>query len=535
MKKPRYKHLTWGASKRDVFQCLMCAHDFPTEEAVLRHLGAHEDRIRLEETSVSCILVTSRPLLLPFAIRSWAFQSWEQKELIIVVDDPDLLSLIPDHPDIHGIVAPENQRSIGAKRNLACAKATGSLIAHWDDDDLRSPFYLEEMVTGVIRKKAILGGCPLPRFQDEEGQVWEFSSKSPYLAGASLIYLRSLWEIHRFEDVQVGEDWRFLASIFPGSLQEDPRIYRAPSTHLRCRIHSGNTSRKMPQTQEDYRPLAEAPWPLPEREKIAMGLLTWNTARISVEALQALLLEADRLRLLGYTPEILVTDNGSTDGTPDQLLSLTETSDAGLGIEVSGIFNRLNVGNSIARNQMIDQARTRGAKYLLFTDGDLEIIPWSVPCLISYLETHPSDGCAGLYSGGQTKIREEATPILHSVYAMKEERSQPVTWTQYGLFRMSIFEAVRFDSSGPFGGPGWGFEDNDLYFQMRQQEIGSVCFVGATYLHRNKHSSIALLWQSGKDPNSLFEARRQQLIKKWEGVPIINAELNQLLGVSMPC
>ena len=73
-----------------------------------------------------------------------------------------------------------------------------------------------------------------------------------------------------------------------------------------------------------------------------------------------------------------------------------------------------------------------------------------------------------------------------------------VAWTQYGLFRRAIFDAgVRFDETTPFDGAGWGFEDNDLAFQMDLRGYVNQRFFGMTYLHRDVRSSIRIMRTPG--------------------------------------
>src|SRR3712207_4249018 len=86
--------------------------------------------------------------------------------------------------------------------------------------------------------------------------------------------------------------------------------------------------------------------------------------------------------------------------------------------------------------------------------------------------------------------RERATAYLFSLDGLPVEPASDVAWTQYGLFRREVFAAgVRFDTNAPFDGAGWGFEDNDLAFQLEVKGFANQRFSGMTYLHRNVHSS----------------------------------------------
>lgn len=251
---------------------------------------------------------------------------------------------------------------------------------------------------------------------------------------------------------------------------------------------------------------------------VVLALLTWNTCDISLDSVRALANEARMLQRLGQRPILCVCDNGSTDGTAEQLKRL----DAELDLPHRFIFNASNVGNSVARNQIIDCFVELGGDHLLFMDGDIEIVPFSSFTMLRYLEHHGSRlGCIGACSAGQTNQRAQTSPTLFGINRV--ETTNLVAWTQYGMFRREVFEAgVRFDESGPFTGPGWGFEDNDLAFQMEMKGFLNQRFFGMTYLHRDPRSSVRVMKSLGIEPNRLYEQRKRHVIDKWRDTPAIS-------------
>lgn len=259
---------------------------------------------------------------------------------------------------------------------------------------------------------------------------------------------------------------------------------------------------------------------LPARRRVVLSLLTWNTRVISLESVQAYIREARMLQRLGCEPYLCVCDNGSTDGTAEALRELEATLD----LPHHFIYNGENRGNSVARNQIIDYMLACGADYLLLMDGDIEVVPFSSFAMLRYMESRGSRlGCIGADSAGQTQHRERATSHLFSVEAGRPESGNLVAWTQYGMFRREVFAAgVRFDEAGPLGRAGWGFEDNDLAFQIETQGFVNQRFFGMTYLHRAPRSSTRNLRAEGIDPNPLCEERKQYVIEKWAGVPAID-------------
>jgi glycosyltransferase involved in cell wall biosynthesis len=251
--------------------------------------------------------------------------------------------------------------------------------------------------------------------------------------------------------------------------------------------------------------------------KVALALLTWNTRAVSLESHAALVEEAARLERRGEEPEIVVCDNGSTDGTPAAL----RAAEARLSLPHRFLLNSANQGSSRARNQILDAALAAEAEYLLFTDGDLEIVPGSVVAMLDHLRAaEPLVAAIGAHCHGQTPRRELATPEVEGLDPFPiadDRRGLWVAWTQYGLFRRQVFEAgVRFDESPPFDRPGWGCEDVDLAFQIHARGFYSQAFSGMTYLHRAVNSSIPLLRALGSDPRADYQRRRRYVIEKWQ-------------------
>ena len=258
----------------------------------------------------------------------------------------------------------------------------------------------------------------------------------------------------------------------------------------------------------------------PAGKKIVLALLAWNTRDITLDSVHAYVREARMLRRLGQEPFLCLCDNGSADGLADALQALAPQID----VPYKLILNRDNLGNSIARNQIIDYMLACDADYLLFMDGDIEIVPFSSFAMLRYMENSGHQlGCIGADSLGQTPHRERVSSCWYSLAGCRLETTNVVAWTQYGLFRRAIFDAgVRFDETTPFDGAGWGFEDNDLAFQMDLRGYVNQRFFGMTYLHRDVRSSIRIMRTRGIDVTALYARRKQYVIDKWAAVPQIN-------------
>jgi glycosyltransferase involved in cell wall biosynthesis len=197
---------------------------------------------------VSCIMPThNRRGFVPTAIRAFMQQDFPERELIVVDDGTDPVEdLIPADPRIRYLRRPPKM-SVGAKRNLACEQANGSLIAHWDDDDWHAPWRLSYQVGSLLAQQADLCGLDtLWLFDPLKNQGWQFRYTAPgrrWLAGGSFCYRRTLWERHRFANIFDGEDTQFVTGVTRA------RVMRLDRTDFYlARIHGGNTNAKRPGT-----------------------------------------------------------------------------------------------------------------------------------------------------------------------------------------------------------------------------------------------------------------------------------------------
>ena len=194
---------------------------------------------------VSCIMPTfNRRHFVPRAIDYFLRQDYPNRELIIIDDGTDRVAdLIPLDPKIQYFGLLESA-STGAKRNLACQHSTGTLIAHWDDDDWYAPWRLTYQVEQLLQANADI--CGLDRlffYAPKEDKVWEYAyppDQRAWVYGASLCYTRSFFETHPFADIRVGEDTRFVWA--------DPRARIAALKNFRfmvALVHGKNTSPKL--------------------------------------------------------------------------------------------------------------------------------------------------------------------------------------------------------------------------------------------------------------------------------------------------
>jgi glycosyltransferase involved in cell wall biosynthesis len=164
---------------------------------------------------VSCIMPTrNRRHLVGQALAYFLRQDYPRKELIVVDDGDDcIVDILPVDPRVRYIRL-AGKTPLGTARNLACQASRGDLIAHWDDDDWMAPDRLSVQVAALLAADASVTGLrDVLYYRLQAGEAWLYRGVSAWPVGATLLYRRSVWQAHRFDDVAVGEDTAFLARL----------------------------------------------------------------------------------------------------------------------------------------------------------------------------------------------------------------------------------------------------------------------------------------------------------------------------------
>jgi ADP-heptose:LPS heptosyltransferase/2-polyprenyl-3-methyl-5-hydroxy-6-metoxy-1,4-benzoquinol methylase len=193
---------------------------------------------------VTCIMPTAgRRSFVPQAIRYFLGQDYSRKELLIVDDGPaPVVDLVPQDSRIRYFYQPE-PKPVGYKRNFACEQASGEIVAHWDDDDWSAPWRLSYQVEQLVITNADICGLEKVYFYAPgENRAWEYffpPGQRRWVYGASLCYRKTFWQAHRFQEINVGEDTRFVWA------EDHARIHAlSDSRFFVALIHGGNTSPK---------------------------------------------------------------------------------------------------------------------------------------------------------------------------------------------------------------------------------------------------------------------------------------------------
>ncbi|WP_316841435.1 glycosyltransferase family A protein [Pedobacter gandavensis] len=173
---------------------------------------------------VTCILCTHNgEEHLPHAIENLLYQDYLDIELLIIETGTSCCSqLIPYHKKI-SYISYVPSATIGEMKNIACEKAHGQIILHWDEQDTYSFDWITHQVSSLISLGADASG--LDKFivhTKDVGKtlmVKDPINKKGWVYGATLVYWKQLWKMFKFKALQMGEDDDFLnrskAFVYP--------------------------------------------------------------------------------------------------------------------------------------------------------------------------------------------------------------------------------------------------------------------------------------------------------------------------------
>ena len=172
--------------------------------------------------------------------------------------------------------------------------------------------------------------------------------------------------------------------------------------------------------------------------------------------------------------ELIIVDNGSTDGTTDFLRQLSG--------DVRIIVNEENLGFAKACNQGAAAAR---GKYLVFLNNDTIPQPGWLTALVAEVDSHTEVGIVGsklLYPDGTVQhagvVRDCARRLPYHIYkgfaashpAVNQRREFQIVTAACLLIRRALFDEVGgFDEEYMNG-----FEDADLCLKVRERGYAVV-------------------------------------------------------------
>jgi len=226
---------------------------------------------------------------------------------------------------------------------------------------------------------------------------------------------------------------------------------------------------------------------------LSINILTWNTWPVLHKTLHVL-----KEELKGIEAEVIIVDNGSTDGCQD----------------AATIKNKENLGISKGKNQGIDASR---GEYILLIDGDVLPPRNSIRCLYEYMQARPEIEALGFYPNKWSNQinkngQKHHEDICERIVDVAEAKGHAC---YFGMYCRSVFEkGVRFDENF---GPGYGWEDHDMFRQMQQLGIKQyMCHINSKagkYYHAINSSIPQLGWKRVRE---LEDERKEYFKRKWE-------------------
>lgn len=237
---------------------------------------------------------------------------------------------------------------------------------------------------------------------------------------------------------------------------------------------------------------------------VSFVVLNWNELEVVKDTVRRALKDPD-------IDEVLVVDNGSTDGSKEYF-------EERKGLPKLGFISLPeNAGASVARNLGIQVSK---GKYIFLIDGDILYVPGTVKEYVKILEAYPDAACVGQNSSellarlGHNGAFEpsEADVRMDDDYTISDWF--PMAWTQYGLFRADFLKAHPFVEEPPFNQAGYGFEDDWLYHEMKEAGMVSLAVDKPIYYHF-AHSGIRELIKDGIDYEANAMERKAVFEKRW--------------------
>jgi hypothetical protein len=201
---------------------------------------------------VSCIMPTSnRRHFLALSLKAFEAQDYPAKELIVIDDGSDPVADLVEGISTARYFRLPARTSIGAKRNLACTEARGSIIAHWDDDDWYAPQRLRWQVAPLLAGEADLTGLensfmlelPAGRFWNTQESLHRRMFVGDVHGGTLVFWRRLFTEGVRYPSKNLAED----AGFIQAAVRRGKQLVRVRNDGLFVYMrHGGNAWRFQP-------------------------------------------------------------------------------------------------------------------------------------------------------------------------------------------------------------------------------------------------------------------------------------------------
>ncbi|MEW9702175.1 glycosyltransferase family 2 protein [Paenibacillus sp. SI8] len=210
---------------------------------------------------VSIIACTMRSAYMDNLFANYERQDWPNKELIIILNN--------DQMDIRAWKERAQQYKVNEVRvyqlpqrymlgkclNWAIARAKGTFIAKFDDDDYYAPAYLRESVNALRAKKApVVGKHTCYVYFEEKRALMEYRKGREKkhlgrLKGGTLVFRKEVWRKIKFRENQVaGSDSQWLKECRDAGIP----IYSVSKNNYVCIRRRDTNSHTQKRSTEAY-------------------------------------------------------------------------------------------------------------------------------------------------------------------------------------------------------------------------------------------------------------------------------------------
>ncbi|HAV78539.1 MAG TPA: hypothetical protein DCX53_14415, partial [Anaerolineae bacterium] len=243
--------------------------------------------------------------------------------------------------------------------------------------------------------------------------------------------------------------------------------------------------------------------------KASIIIVTWNNLDHTLRCIQSVLADNTWPNF-----EVIIVDNGSTDGTVEYIKKLSNEH-----ANVRVILNDENLGFAAANNIGLLGIHDHESEYIVLLNNDTVVPTGWLVRLLSHL-TDPTIGMVGPVTnsiGNEARIDVPYKNLgeMHSfaqVY-MAEHQGKSFDIDVLAMYCVAMRKEV-FDKVGPLDASfGIGmFEDDDYARRVQEKEYRIVCATD-TFVHHHGRASFAKL-ESNKY-SQLFDQNRKIFEKKW--------------------
>ena len=186
---------------------------------MLEKIGIESD-MSFESPLVSLITCTNRPEMLPNILRNYNHQTWDNRELIVVIDCNDNefqnIDQSLEHQQNVTVHKVPSGLSLGHCFNIGMELSKGNYIAKFDDDDLYGPNYIADQLLPFKYTDADIVGklCTFMYHEKSEKTYLRFpKNRHKYgdlVLGPTFFFKREVSEKVKMRDLSKSEDTNFL-------------------------------------------------------------------------------------------------------------------------------------------------------------------------------------------------------------------------------------------------------------------------------------------------------------------------------------